>query len=193
MAFSKDQLQEAMGDFNYFGLARLKPGVSVAQANAEINALQRIDHGEAVCGGESDPLCDPDPVPAVNWWGTIESRYLILLAAVAGLLLVGCVNITNLLLARAVGKRQQMAVAAALGASRGEMLRMAMRETAVLAALGGALGILLAATRYAGHAALPSPGVGFPRVSPSGLGRAPAALFCWQGWRRCWRERRRHG
>jgi predicted permease len=54
------------------------------------------------------------------------------------------VNITNLLLARAVGKRQQMAVAAALGASRGEMLRLAMRETTVLAALGGALGILLA-------------------------------------------------
>jgi Arc/MetJ family transcription regulator len=67
-----------------------------------------------------------------------------LLAAVAGLLLVGCVNITNLLLARAVGKRQQMAVAAALGASRAEMLRLAMRETTVLAALGGALGILLA-------------------------------------------------
>ena len=68
----------------------------------------------------------------------------------AGLLLVGCVNITNLLLARAVGKRQQMAVAAALGASRGEMLRLAMRETAVLATLGGALGILLAAIDHAG-------------------------------------------
>jgi predicted permease len=59
-------------------------------------------------------------------------------------LLVGCVNITNLLLARATSRRQQVAVAAALGASRAEMLRMAMRETVVLAALGGALGILLA-------------------------------------------------
>ena len=76
--------------------------------------------------------------------GNNQKPLLILLAAVAGLLLVGCVNITNLLLARAVGKRQQMAVAAALGASRGEMLHMAMRETALLAALGGALGILLA-------------------------------------------------
>jgi predicted permease len=64
---------------------------------------------------------------------------------VAGLLLVGCVNIANLLLARAVSKRQQMAVVSALGASRGEMLRMAMRETAVLATVGGGLGILLAA------------------------------------------------
>ena len=76
--------------------------------------------------------------------GNNQKPLLILLAAVAGLLLVGCVNITNLLLARAVGKRQAMAVAAALGASRGEMLRLAMRETAVLATLGGALGILLA-------------------------------------------------
>jgi predicted permease len=77
--------------------------------------------------------------------GNNRKPLLILLAAVAGLLLVGCVNIANLLLARAVGKRQQMAVASALGASRGEMLRMAMRETAVLATLGGGLGILLAA------------------------------------------------
>ena len=70
---------------------------------------------------------------------------MILLAAVAGLLLVGCVNVTNLLLARAVGQKQQMAVAAALGASRAEMVRMALRETAVLAVAGGGLGVLLAA------------------------------------------------
>ena len=70
---------------------------------------------------------------------------VILLAAVAGLLLVGSINITNLLLARAVGRRQQMAIAAALGAPRPEMLRMAMRETGVLAVAGGLLGILLAA------------------------------------------------
>jgi MFS family permease len=78
--------------------------------------------------------------------GNNRTPLLILLAAVAGLLLVGCVNIMSLLLSRAVGRRQQMAVAAALGASRGELLHMAMRETTVLAALGGGLGILLAAT-----------------------------------------------
>jgi predicted permease len=68
----------------------------------------------------------------------------ILLGAVAGLLLVGCVNIANLLLGRAAGQRQQMAVAAALGASRGELARMAMRETVVVAAAGCGLGLLLA-------------------------------------------------
>lgn len=144
MAFSSEQLKEAMGDFNYFALGRLKPGVSVAQANAEMNALQHsisaslppdekgtlsavlTPYQQALVGGNRKPL-------------------LILLAAVGGLLLVGCVNITNLLLARAVGRRQQIAIAAALGASRTELLRMTMRETAVLAAVGGALGIVLAA------------------------------------------------
>jgi predicted permease len=143
MAFSKDQLDEAMGDLNYFGLARLKPGVSVAQANAEIDAEQ---HAISV----SLPADEKATLSAVltplqeELVGASRRPLGILLGAVAGLLLVGCVNIANLLLARAAGQRQQMAVAAALGASRAEMLRMAMRETVVVAAMGCALGILLA-------------------------------------------------
>jgi predicted permease len=143
MAFSKDQLQDAMGDFDYFGLARLKPGVSVAQANADINALQHTIMA-SLSAEEKATLSATMTAFQQSLAGNDRKPLLILLAAVAGLLLVGCVNITNLLLARAVGKRQQMAVAAALGASRGEMLHMAMRETALLAALGGALGVLLA-------------------------------------------------
>jgi predicted permease len=143
MAFSKDQLQDAMGEFDYFGLARLKPGVSVAQASGEINALQQTIMSSL--SAEEKATLSATMTPFQQWLvGNNRTPLLILLAAVAGLLLVGCVNITNLLLARAVGKRQQMAVAAALGASRSEMLRMAMRETALLAALGGALGVLLA-------------------------------------------------
>jgi predicted permease len=144
MAFSQDSLQQAMGDFDYFGLARLKPGVSVAQASAEINALQRSIMGRLSAEERATISATLTPF---QWQlvGNNRKPLLILLAAVAGLLLVGCVNITNLLLARAVGKRQQMAVASALGASRAEMLRMAMRETTVLAALGGGLGVLLAA------------------------------------------------
>jgi predicted permease len=144
MAFNKDQLEEVMGDFDYFGLARLKPGVSVAQANEEINALQRTITG-TLTGNEKATLSAALKGFQQSLVGDNEKPLLILLAAVAGLLLVGCVNITNLLLARAVGKRQSMAIAAALGASRAEMLRLSLRETAVLATLGGALGILLAA------------------------------------------------
>jgi predicted permease len=144
MAFNKEQLEEAMGDFNYFGLARLKPGVSVAQANAEINALQRTITG-TLSGNEKATLSAALTPFQQSLVGENQKPLFILLAAVAGLLLVGCVNITNLLLARAVGKRQSMAIAAALGASRTEMLRLSLRETAVMATLGGALGILLAA------------------------------------------------
>jgi predicted permease len=144
MAFSQDQLKEAMGDFNYFGLARLKPGVSVLQANAEIDALQHTISVSLPADekGTLSAALTPFQQALV---GNNRTPLLILLAAVAGLLLVGCVNIANLLLARAAGRRQQMAVAAALGARRADMLRMAMRETMVLAVVGGGLGILLAA------------------------------------------------
>ena len=144
LAFSKDRLEERMGDFNYFGLGRLKPGVSVPQASAEINALQHAFSAtlSAEEKGTLSAVLTPFQQALV---GDNRTPLLILLAAVAGLLLVGCVNIANLLLARSAVRRQQMAVAAALGASRAQMLRMSLRETAVLAAFGGALGLLLAA------------------------------------------------
>ena len=143
MAFSKGRLQEAMGDFNYFGLARLKPGVSAAQANAEVNALQRTI--SARLSADEKATLSVAFTPFQQYLvGNNRKSLLILLAAVGGLLLIGCINIMNLLLARAVGRRQEMAVAAALGASRSDMVRTAMREALVLAGLGGALGILLA-------------------------------------------------
>ena len=144
LAFSKEQLAEVMGDFNFFGLARLRPGVSVAQASAEINALQHTISASlsAQESGTLSAILTPFQHALV---GNSKKSLLILLAAVAGLLLVGCVNIANLVLARAASRRQPMAIVAALGADRMEMLRMAMRETAVIAVLGGALGILLAA------------------------------------------------
>jgi predicted permease len=143
LAFDKDLLEETMGDLNFFGLARLKPGVTVAAANAELNAEQ---HAIAA----TLPANEKATLSAVltPWQEDLvdgsRKPLMILLAAVAGLLLVGCVNIANLLSARAAGQKQQMAVAAALGARRSEMLRMAMRETVVLAAAGCGFGIVLA-------------------------------------------------
>ena len=144
IAFRKDQLQEVAGDFNYPGLARLKPGVSAAQAQAELNGLQ---HG-IVAGLPADAKMTLSAVliPFQQYLvGNSSKSLAILLLAVAGLLFVGCINIMNLLLARAVGRRQEMAVASALGASRADLLRVSMREAGVLAAIGGVLGILLAA------------------------------------------------
>lgn len=144
LAFTTEQLKEAMGEFNYFGLARLKPGVSVAQAGAELDALQHAISASLSADekGTLSAVLTPFQAALV---GNNRMPLLILLAAVAGLLLVGCVNIANLLLARGAGRRQQMAVAAALGASRADMLRLGLRETAVLAVAGGALGVALAA------------------------------------------------
>ncbi len=144
LAFSKEQLQQDMGDFDYFGLARLKPGVSVAQANAEVNALQ--DGITLQLPASEKATLSAVLIPFQQFLIGNNSKPLgILLLAVAGLLLVGCINIANLLLARAVGRRQEMAVASALGASRSDLLRASLREAGVLAAIGGTLGILLAA------------------------------------------------
>lgn len=143
MAFSKDLLAEDMGDFNYYGVARLKPGVTLAQANAEINALEHRIQVSLPADDKATLSASLTPLQT-ELVGNNRKPLLILLAAVAGLLLVGCMNITNLLLSRAVGQRQQLAVAAALGAKRGDLIRMAMRETAVLAIAGGGLGLLLA-------------------------------------------------
>jgi predicted permease len=143
-AFTKASLAEAMGDFNYFVLGRLKAGVTVAQASAEINALQHSISASLPPEekGTLSAVLTPFQQALV---GNNRTPLLILLAAVAGLLVVGCVNVANLLLSRAVSHRQQMAVAAALGARPAGLLRMAMREPMLLAALGGALGVLLAA------------------------------------------------
>ena len=144
LAFTADQLKEVAGDFDYPGLARLNPGVSVAQAQAELNGLE---HGiSAGLSADEKMTLSAILIPFQQYLvGNNSKALIILLVAVAGLLFVGCINIMNLLLARAVGRRQQMAVASALGASRTDLLRASMREAGVLAAIGGALGILLAA------------------------------------------------
>lgn len=144
LAFSKERLAEEMGDLNYFGLARLKPGVSVSAATADLDALQHTISLNLPPDEKATLSVALTPFQQ-QLVGNNRKPLMILLAAVAGLLLVGCVNVTNLLLARAVGQKQQIAVAAALGARGAEMLRMAVRETAVLAVVGGGLGILLAA------------------------------------------------
>ncbi|HEV2396020.1 MAG TPA: ABC transporter permease [Candidatus Sulfotelmatobacter sp.] len=143
LAFSKERLAEQMGDLNYFGLARLKPGVSPAAATADLNALQHTISMNLPADEKATLSAVLTPFQK-QLVGNNRKPLIILLAGVAGLLLVGCVNVTNLLLARAVGQKQQMAVASALGARRAELVRMALREIAVLAAVGGGLGILLA-------------------------------------------------
>lgn len=144
IAFTKEQLQDRAGEFNYFGLARLKPGISVARATGELDAVEHTISAGLSADEKMTLSAELDPFQQYLV-GANRKPLLILLAAVAGLLLIGCINLANLLLARAVGRRKEMAVAMALGARRSDLLRASLGEACVLAFVGCALGLLLAA------------------------------------------------
>ena len=144
LSFSAKRLAEQMGDLNYFGLGRLRDGVTVGQATDDLNRLQGdISHG--LPAGQAATLSALVTPFQQQLIGNNQRPLLLLLGAVAGLLFVSCVNIANLLFARAIGQRQQTAIVAALGANRAELLRVALREVVLLATVGGGVGIVLAA------------------------------------------------
>ncbi|MGB8031985.1 MAG: ABC transporter permease [Terracidiphilus sp.] len=176
LVFSKERLAEQMGDLNYFGLARLRPGVSVAAATADLDALQHTISVNLPADEKATLSAALTPFQQ-ELAGNNRKPLMILLAAVAGLLLVGCVNVTNLLLARAIGRRQQLAVAAALGASRSQMASMTLGETVVLATAGGGLGILLAALLVPAMQRFLPPGLDFRGPLHLDWAGAGCALF----------------
>jgi macrolide transport system ATP-binding/permease protein len=140
--WSAEQLAEVEGDHNYFGIARLKPGVSIAQAAAEMKTLQ-----QAIGRQTPDHVALSMNLFGLQQYLTGGSRnsLLMLLAAVITVLLIGCVNITNLLLARAASREHEAAVRSAVGASTAQLLRSVVAEPLVLCAGGCLLGLAFAA------------------------------------------------
>ena len=129
---------------NYFGVGRLKDGVSVDQAREDVRAIAR--RISQTSSEKTDYLLrDGAVVPLQDSiTGTVRSPLLILLGAVGFLLLVACANVANLLLARASSRERELSIRIALGAARGRLVRQLLTEALVLSLIGGVLGVLAA-------------------------------------------------
>ncbi|HEV2290154.1 MAG TPA: ABC transporter permease [Candidatus Acidoferrales bacterium] len=129
------------------GIARLRDGVTLAQARADLDTIARRINAKYGKTENSDYfLQDAEVIPfADEMVGNVRTSLLTLFGAVILLFLVACANVAGLLLARMSARRKELAVRAALGAGRGRLVQQLLAESLALASAGGALGILLAA------------------------------------------------
>ena len=137
------QSQLTGGGYFFQVIARLRPGVSLAQAGEAMNLIAggyRSAHP-----GNVDAPSQIELVPLLDdAVGGQRESYLLLFGAVGCVLLIACANIANLLLARFAGRRREIAARFALGAGRGDIVRQLVTESMLVAVLGGIVGLLLA-------------------------------------------------
>jgi predicted permease len=156
------------GDFgNQIALARLRPGLSLRQAEAQIVALQpEIGRNMGIGEPSKFPQVSLQPMQEAVVGGSQRALWF-LMAAVSALLLTACLNLAGAQLSRSILRRREAAVRSALGASRWRLLRGALAESLVLAVSGGAVGILLAVAGLEAFRRYSA--VDIPRLSEVGL------------------------
>ena len=136
------QWMQSHGAHNFQVFARLKPGVTVTQAQAEMSAIQAGIHKRFPSNFVSSAT---HVVPLLeSKVGNIQPVLLMLLAATGCLLLTGCLNAANLLVARSAARRREAAIRIALGGGRWRLVREQLVESMLLCSAGGLLGLLLA-------------------------------------------------